>query len=89
MSATNDGGPAFPVPGEGSWDDPATCKIWQRFDGMSKREWFAGMALQGWLASFGPNDDCSSSATKAAIAKQSFQLADAMLAALAEKGGDQ
>lgn len=73
-----DGGPAFPVPDS----HHANGQVQYGCNGMSKREWFAGMALQGWLASFGPDDGCSSSGTKAAIAKQSYEFADAMLAAL-------
>jgi len=93
MSAINDGGPIAPnmthtVPVEGH-DGVYRRILMQSEGGLSKREWFAGMAMQGWLASFGPNDECSSSGTKEAIARQSYQLADAMLAALVEKGGDQ
>jgi len=47
--STNDGGPAFPVPmlpGE-SWDS----EKYGNPNGMSMRDWFAGMALQGLLAS--------------------------------------
>lgn len=84
MRATNDGGPAFPVPGEGSWDDPTTCKIRQRFDGLSKREWFAGMALQGLCASrWGGLQKTETFAAEAVV------FAEAMLAALSEKGCDQ
>ena len=41
MSEIDNGGPAFP-----HWDGPnGKC-----FGGLTKREWFAGMALQGLLA---------------------------------------
>ena len=41
MSDIDNGGPAFP-----HWDGPnGKC-----FGGLTKREWFAGMALQGLLA---------------------------------------
>lgn len=40
MSTTNDGGPAFPVPG-----NPATQP------GMSLRDWFAGQAMAAMVAS--------------------------------------
>ena len=83
MKTINDGGPIAASIAQGN--NGALVSV----GGLSKREWFAGMAMQGWLASFGPNDECSSSGTKEAIARQSHQLADAMLAALAEKGGDQ
>jgi len=45
MSATNGGGPAFPVPmlpGE-VWN----AQTYGDPNGLTKREWFAGMALQG------------------------------------------
>jgi hypothetical protein len=49
-------------------------------DGLTKREWFAGMALQGWLASWHdkPVEDYEH------IAEASFAIADAMLAASKE-----
>ena len=71
MSETRDGGPAFPVS-----RDPLGPN-----EGMSLRDYFAGKALAGWLASFpedakhpalvGSSDD--------AIAKASYMLADSML----------
>ena len=46
MSETKDGGPAFP-----QWDGHAfTGDPQQLQGGMSLRDWFAGMALQGLLA---------------------------------------
>lgn len=69
---TNDGGPAFPTQ-NGTRNDP----------GMSLRDWFAGMALQGMLASCRPGysyqiaEDATSEA---------FRYADAMLAARDGKG---
>lgn len=63
MSARGDGGPAFPV-GSGDMRDPT---------GMSLRDWFAGMALQGILASSGR--------LKAAdAASDAYLAADMMLA---------
>jgi hypothetical protein len=69
---TNDGGPAFPTQ-NGTRNDP----------GMSLRDWFAGMALQGMLASCRPGysyhiaEDATSEA---------FRYADAMLSARDGKG---
>lgn len=62
-----DGGSAFPqindTPGYPAWP------------GMTLRDWFAGQALSGWLASFGPDD-----AVKAEqVAKFSYEIADAMI----------
>jgi hypothetical protein len=46
--------------------------------GMTLRDWFAGMALQGQYASCRPGYDF---ATQADAAKQAYSIADAMLAA--------
>lgn len=43
----NDGGPAFPIPDDGTWADPQTCKVFVPYRGMSLRDWFAGQALAG------------------------------------------
>lgn len=70
MENTN-GGPAFPIAGE-------CC-------GMTIRQWYAGMALQGELAS--QNDACgfytAGNAGAKSAAKRAFEMADAMI--LAEK----
>lgn len=59
-----DGGQAFPRPGGG-------------LPGMSLRDWFAGMAMQGKLANgmYAGHDEQGS------LAKSSYRAADAMLAA--------
>lgn len=64
----NDGGPAFPV----STIDGYTQ------DGMTLRDWLAGMALQGFLASHHEHQP-----TPASAAKWSYNYADAMLEARA------
>lgn len=72
----HDGGPAFPVmwqDGDGRWVDSP---------GMSLRDWFAGQALTGWLASV---DVIISTSMAQKAAEQSYLLADAMLAA---RGGE-
>ncbi len=72
MSTKNDGGPAFPsqqgLMPDGDWNP--------RYEqGMCLRDWFAGMALQGFMANknksvyFQPEDD----------AKYAYEIADAML----------
>lgn len=67
--------PAFPVQsftiqnGEIVWGEP----------GLTKREWFAGMALQGLLANPGIDSD------QEGLPVEAVQYADALLAAL-EKG---
>jgi len=68
-----DGGPAFPF----ALIDAS--KVTQRdLPGMSLRDWFAGQALAGWLASFG--EDQAPTAPYENQAKLAYGLADAMLA---------
>jgi len=69
------GGPAFPI-----WHETSVCA-----SGMSIRDHFAGLAMQGWLASFGEDSahpaqrDCADD-----LARHSYALADAMLKARSE-----
>jgi hypothetical protein len=49
--------------------------------GMTLREWYAGCALQGLLASFETNALDTASDTDANIATRCFALADQMIAA--------
>jgi hypothetical protein len=68
MSAEIDnGGPAFPNRG----DNTPTNQI---YDGMSLRDWFAGMALSGTI-------ETNASADDARFAQWAYNVADAMLAA--------
>ena len=62
-----DGGPAFPR---------AATRYSYDLVGMSLRDWFAGQALNGWLAST-PEE---STADAPLAAKVSYEYADAMLA---------
>ena len=71
MSTLQDGGPAFPIPlnpGE-SWREDQGDP-----NGMTLRDWFAGMALQGMLA----NPDFNG-ASDASVAGFAFRQADAMI----------
>jgi hypothetical protein len=63
----NTGGPAFPLHSEVR---PSLDTDWC---GMTLRDWLAGMALQGLLASTKTNDAL-------VIAKDAYIIADAMLA---------
>ena len=75
---TTDGGsafsrPAFYAPGtveDGLYNGPET--------GMSLRDYFAAKAMQGWLASYGPNNGQPSPDTIAAMA---YRFADGMIKA--------
>ena len=62
---------AFPIPG--LQDDPD-------FNGLTKREYFAAMAMQGQVANSKYPDSC----TAKAYATWSVELADALLAELAK-----
>ena len=68
---TNDGGPAFP----NVWEDNPS-------QGMSLRDWHAGLAMQGAIASENPKRYWQ--LTPVELARQSYAIADAMLA---ERGG--
>lgn len=82
----NDGGPAFP----NTFEDrrvPGQVHT-QVIDGISKREWFAGQALIGEIASCSTHDAAESVALAAVksgrsvegqIAWQCYEMADAML----------
>ena len=71
----NDGGPAFPVPA--SFRDEAVLNYTEF--GMSLRDWFAGMALQGSLAN--SNVESCPPEELPEAAKRIYRIADAMLAA--------
>jgi len=83
----DDGGPAFPVAG---YDNPNHGRQYG-VNGMSLRDWFAGMAMQGALACPTPSNQWDAMASSVGLSvddflgKRMFQLADAMLAA--RKGG--
>ena len=76
MSAINDGGSAFPL---------ATGSCNNHEQGMSLRDWFAGMALQGMMGNGSIVDTFSAHAI---IAKESYFLADEMLAARKEAANE-
>ena len=78
MSEMNNGGPAFPQSdlsgyGIGPVDGMA---------GMSLRDWFAGQALAGWLASYGPDagHPANRPGSRETVARQAYEIADAMIA---------
>jgi hypothetical protein len=74
MSTTNTGGPAFPT-----WEqDEYGSKFFN--EGMTLRDYFAAKALQGWLTTYTGDVTCFMVSTTA-VAKFSYQMADAMLKA--------
>ena len=66
----NDGGPAFPVPNDANVNDQ---------EGMTLRDYFAAKAMTGICAS-SPTDNF----TDQRIAREAYNLADAMLKARSE-----
>ena len=68
MSNTNTGGPAFP-----------TATLAQKTEGgMTLRDYFAAKAMQGWLTTYPDDVDCHM-VSKTAVAKFSYEMADAMI----------
>lgn len=73
MSAQNDGGPAFPT---GEKLDPQDGRVQQYMvPGMSLRDYFAAKAMQAIF------DGSRLPASASDVAKQAYQIADAMLRA--------
>ena len=81
MTKQNDGGPAFPRPAVNIGDDDVR-DWWFMQDGMSLRDWFAGMAMQGILVHVGVVE------VTPVIGADAYMVADAMLAAR-EKAQDE
>ena len=80
MSAHDNGGPAFPVatvfnPHTG---EPTNTGCHWDGNGMSLRDWFAGMALQGFCSQTNNGGEWTWGKTDAP--KAAYELADAMLA---------
>ena len=75
MSERNDGGPAFPVS-----PDEARGKVSSVHGGLTIRDYFAGQALTGWLATYGESDDPDDVPVDL-VAAFAYELADAMLEA--------
>lgn len=75
MTKPFDGGPAFPVHGgHHPDDDPRNHTLG---GGMTLRDWLAGQALTGIAA----NTDWWACAEVDQVARQAYEIADAMLAA--------
>lgn len=90
MSKIDDGGPAYPTTIRVRETNPETrtghtCMVTTvkeiPMPGMSLRDWFAGMALNGFQR---PSADGSEYANSARIAEAAYDIADAMLSARKE-----
>lgn len=69
------GGPAFPVDVDGR----------NYHSGQTLRDYFAGLALQGWLSSYGPDmPHPAQNGSDIDAARNAYKLADAMIAARGE-----
>ena len=83
MSKNVDGGPAFPRPHSTDEHD-MPCNNYFEQDGMSLRDWFAGMALQGLLIANSwrlgaPGSDRYIPGSTGSLAQRSYEIADAMI----------
>jgi hypothetical protein len=77
MNTPQDGGPAFPHHETTSTGEPFHDHL-----GMTLRDWFAGQALAGWLASYTESAyHPAEQQTTLTLARHSYALADAMLEA--------
>lgn len=78
MSATNNGGPAFPTD-----SDRASRGVEH---GMSMRDYFAAKAMGAFIQATADHNVVSPDVAMAAVSNMAFMMADAMLAER-EKGG--
>ena len=72
----NDGGPAFPTMGLGYDKEGKAVEV--RYEGMSLRDWFAGMAISGILGAPAQKSLSLEEAINR-FSEASYALADAML----------
>lgn len=86
MSEINDGGPAFPqAPHKFLYNSPDEARIYAIPTGMSLRDWFAGMALQGMLASHSVKDSGEDDVLNfSVISELAYRYAHSMLKERAE-----
>ena len=79
MNYKNDGGPAFPDQGQRKETNGTWNQQWS--PGMSLRDWFAGMALQGLLAAEAhPRSIGTTYELQEQIPEHAYKFADAMIA---------
>lgn len=82
MEKGKDGGPAFPA--VATYEDGLKSYC-NEIHGMSLRDWFAGMALQGHLSN--PKTTEHPSFDRDGLANECFQMADALLKSRDQEGG--
>lgn len=84
MTKIDDGGSAFPMP---SGPEPRHNETTHYNEGMTLRQWYAGMAMSGLLAnlSFVVPTNRAHSELPGIVAKAALMVADALITA--EKGG--
>lgn len=84
------GGPAFPVVSKSEDGHQCGESLWQ-FTGMTLRQWYAGMAMQGLVSSkeamalIGQEAMFLGQPPLSTMASKAFEAADAMIAALKTK----
>lgn len=78
MSERKDGGTAFPTVSDQHYGDGMTAVTAN--PGMTLRQWYAGMAMNGFLATMPRATDTEMPHLFEIAALRSFQLADAMIA---------
>lgn len=80
-----DGGPAFPTEIYDFQPTTGQQVVRDQQFGLTKRQWYAGMAMQGLIASTTNSDDWPASTL---VAQKSFEMADAMLAFEEKEAGE-
>lgn len=88
MSIKDTSGPAYPIKVENHSPEPIAglnndlidAGKWLVYGGATLRDYFAIKALQGWLASYGPEHQHPVGANSADfVAREAYAMADAML----------
>jgi hypothetical protein len=75
MATKKDGGPAFPTKRK-EWDCCLNRSEWTMVEGLTKRQWYAGLAMQGIITS----ESYTAIKSPVLIAELAFVVADAMIA---------
>lgn len=78
--------PAFPCVDEKQVKNAFGNTVWQPFghNGLTKREWFAGLAMQGFVLHYSEYVDCNFETKPHETAARAVAYADALLRELEE-----